>query len=351
MTTPQGLTAAATFENLLAGKILLDTGRVPLPGDASDRVTQLAAVAAQDAMDDAAWLPAEVTGPRTALVVGTSKGPIERWVRNPSGGAVGSLFGLSEVGSDVIALLRISPHTRLTFSGACASSLHALIRAQALIERDQCDRVLVLAAESSISDFFHATFQRLGVLAPPGYGCRPFDRDRRGFTLSEAAAAVCLEHRPRGAGIAIERSMMLADAHHLTATDPDATALRYLLRHLSGTNAIDVVHAHGTGTALNDPAELSAIDTLTDQHPPAVYSHKAALGHTQGAAGLLSIAINVCIHRGHLIPPNAATRNPLQTRSANVRATPSVHTCGSSIAVAAGFGGPVGGVSMVCIGG
>jgi 3-oxoacyl-[acyl-carrier-protein] synthase II len=352
MVTPQGTTATATFDNIMAGRVLLDTGRVALAHDSADRVTQLAAVAAHEAIADAGWTAAALRGPRTALLIGTSKGPIERWIAASAGGAALSrpIFGMAELASDLNALLGLRPEFQLTYSAACASGLHAFIKAYCLIRQGACDRVLVVASESSLGALFQATFQRLGVLAPAGYGCRPFDRNRRGFTLSEAAAAVCLDHQPRPAGVIVNRAAMFADAHHLTATDPEAATLRHLLADLRGPNGIDFVHAHGTGTGLNDPAELAAIDALLGDSAPQVYSHKAALGHTQGAAGLLAVAINTIVHRSGRIPPNAATAAPLPTTSARLIAGGGKHRLTTSLAIAAGFGGPVAGVKLMATG-
>ena len=94
----------------------------------------------------------------------------------------------------------------MTLSAACASGIYALIRAVMMIQAGEVQRAIVVASESSLHALFTASFARLGVLAPPGYGCRPFDRQRQGFVISEAAAAVCLEapeflHNPRNRGL------------------------------------------------------------------------------------------------------------------------------------------------------
>ena len=65
-----------------------------------------------------------------------------------------------------------------------------------LIRSGQAKRVLVVASEASVHPLFLGSFARLGVLALPGVGCKPFDAEREGFLMSEAAAAVKLPSCP-----------------------------------------------------------------------------------------------------------------------------------------------------------
>ena len=90
----------------------------------------------------------------------------------------------------VRASLQLLDGPALTISAACASGLHALIRATMMIRGGEADRVLVVAAEASVSPIFLGSFRRMGVLPAEGVGCRPFDQARDGFLMSEAAA-VC----------------------------------------------------------------------------------------------------------------------------------------------------------------
>jgi 3-oxoacyl-[acyl-carrier-protein] synthase II len=235
---------------------------------------------------------------------------------------------------------------RLTLSAACASGLHALIRAAMSLAGGESQRALVVAVEAAVHPLFLASFQRLGVLAPQGHGCRPFDQNRRGFLMSEAAAAVCLQPAEQAAASPLPRLDCFAiggDATHLTATDPDAQTLRRLLQQVIDGRRVDLVHAHGTGTLLNDPAELSAIESAvaTTGSCPLVYSHKAALGHSQGAAGLVSVVVNCLCHRDAAVPPNVNTTHPLPTRAVRISQSAQRTPIRRSLAIASGFGGPV----------
>jgi len=347
LATALGANAQATWQNLLSGSVLRGVGRVPVVGDASlPRVSQLAVHVARDALADAGWSKEAPASDRTALVIGTSKGPIEAWLA----GQATSAFGLAAVAEDVAAAIGHTAGPRLTSSAACASGLHALIRAKELLDSGRCDRALIVAAESSIGPLFQATFTRLGVLARPEIGCRPFDKNREGFLLAEAAAAVCLEREAAASkgGIELAAGVLLSDAHHLTAPDPAGAAVEAAVRRLTVGRPVQLVHAHGTGTVLNDPAELDAISraVASAQHPVAIVSHKHAIGHTQGAAGLISVVLNVLIHRNSTVFGNANSPEVMPNAGVEVPTNSKKTVVAYSIALAAGFGGPIAAVRL-----
>ena len=189
LVTPLGAAASETWDALLAGRSIAGHSKVPIefpPG--LPRVSHLAIRAANEACG--AGVP-----DNAALVVATSKGPVESWLAPPSrlSDVMGPIdFGLSRVASDVAAALGIGG-PRLTVSTACASGLHALNRGVLMIETGEAHRVLVVAAEASVHPLFIGSFLRLGIIAGEEAGCRPFDQSREGFWISEAAAAVLLE--------------------------------------------------------------------------------------------------------------------------------------------------------------
>lgn len=282
-----------------------------------------------------------------AVVVGTSKGSVESWIEGEvSPPALGDI-------AEHIGDLTGTRGPRLTVSAACASGLHALIRGAMMIRHGDARQVLVVAAEASVHPLFLASFQRLGVLATSGAGCRPFDRKRSGFLMSEAAAAVVLEAEQNGHdspddGVYIDRFAIGGDATHLTGGDPGLRTLRHLLARVIDS-PVDLVHAHGTGTEANDEAELAAIESAIDEQatPPVLYSHKGALGHSLGASGLLSVVINCQAHASGAIPPNGQTRDPLPTTRVLLSSRALRRGIRRSVAIAAGFGGATAVVSLV----
>ena len=352
LVTALGATSEETWQALLAGRCIQDHAKVPLEFTGElPRASQLALKAAREALAQAAR---NDTARVDALVLGTSKGPIERWLDPPSKlSDVVTLghFGLSQPASDVANALGIAA-PRLTISAACASGLCALSRAAMLIEDGSARRVLVIAAEASVHPLFLASFQRLGVLPGPGIGCRPFDRNRDGFLMSEAAAAVVLEaadfrESPAGA-VRVERYRMTADATHLTGVDPEGRALRHAVTSVLAGTPVDLFHAHGTGTATNDPLELALFDEASRAWPtrPAIYSHKGALGHSLGAAGLVSVVLNTFCHRDGVVPGNIRTVEPLPSEHVAIVRTPVRRPISRSLVCAMGFGGPIAAVAL-----
>ena len=356
--TPFG-TLDETWDALLAGRFLRDHARVDSEGGSDEpRAIRLARRAV-------ARIDASRLDPGAAVVVGTSKGTVESWMRGARGtdAVCPSPEGLSDVAAALGSRFALRG-PRLTVSAACASGLHALVRGAMLIQSGEARQALIVATEASVHPLFLGSFRRLGVLARPGVGCRPFDQHREGFVMSEAAAAVLLEaegpnaESPRLANrgaveappVYLDRFALGADATHLTGGDPEARVLRHLLSRVIHDRPVDLFHAHGTGTESNDPTELAAIESNLGGCPnrPSLYSHKGALGHSLGAAGLLSVVLNCQSHATGVVPPNVQTRDPLPTSRVTISREPVPRPVRRSVAVAAGFGGAIAAVSLVC---
>jgi 3-oxoacyl-[acyl-carrier-protein] synthase II len=344
-----GRTADQTWQALLAGRSIADHARVP-GFSGPDRAIAMAHQAAAEALTGAGWTDADCRKPDSALFVGTSKGTIEAWMQFTAPDVhPGLRFGLSEIDFELARSFHFAGGPRLTISAACSSGLHALLRAAMALERGEARRALVVAVEASVHPLFISSFKRLGVLAPQGHGCRPFDYQRRGFVISEAAAAVCLESSDHPVGrpiVRIDAWAVGGDGTHLTGGDPAGKALRHLLQRVARPG-LDLVHAHATGTIVNDPVELAAIETIAGPSRPILYSHKGALGHSLGAAGLVSAVLNCMSHSHGVIPPNIRSTRPLPM--ADLRFSPDAihHPIKRSLALAAGFGGPLAVVSFV----
>lgn len=387
--TVLGNDVRSTWDAILAGRRVLDHTQSDIAlGPYGSRVAAIAADVAGQAVRDAGWHAGTLADPRTGLVIATSKGEVESWIaarslRNfnatfdhatdqslgktcPAGG-LGPGWGIGRLAGVVGSHLRMGPGPAITVSAACASGLHALGRACLMVRFGQVDRVLVVAAEASVHPVFVESFRRLGVLPPAGHGCRPFDKSRAGFVMTEAAAAVCVErvdasrqasspHRQPYAYV--DRFAIAGDASHITSSDPTGCTLRRMLDNVIDDRPVDFVHAHGTGTVVNDPVELAAIDetvgrfrnsnfkNATADAPVPVFSHKAHLGHTLGAAGLVAVALNCEIHRSGVIPGNIATCEPLPAINCEVPIDARSQTVGRSLSLAAGFGGAMGSVTL-----
>jgi 3-oxoacyl-(acyl-carrier-protein) synthase len=149
----------------------------------------------------------------------------------------------------------------------------------------------------------------------PAAASRPFDVDRDGFVIGEGSGILVLEReddaRARGATI---RALLAgygasADAHHMTAPEPNGDGARQaLLSALSdaglGAADIDHVNAHGTSTPLNDAVEGKVLRELLGGHAT-VTSTKGVVGHALGAAGAIEAALTTLTVQTGMVPPTA----------------------------------------------
>ncbi|MDN5869340.1 MAG: hypothetical protein L0H73_01255 [Nitrococcus sp.] len=198
-----------------------------------------------------------------------------------------------------------------TINTACSSGVHALMYAAAAIRRGDCARALVIGLECPGRVTF-AGFHSLLLFTQSH--CRPFDRNRDGLILGEAAAAIVLDAAPEGpdfTGMRLLSAATACDTSRITQIHPDAarTLMRGALRN-AGIDRVDAVKAHGTGTPDNDRAEAVAIAACVDVGRVPVTSLKSVLGHTLGACGILeTLAMATCWREGWL-PSTAGFREP-----------------------------------------
>ena len=115
------------------------------------------------------------------------------------------------------------------------------------------------------------------------------------------------------------------------------------------TDPIDVIHAHGTGTVLNDQLEFDAIDSVSEAFgtKPIVYSHKGMLGHSLGASGLVSIVLATEAHRVGQLPPMTTTTHPMRLVQGAYDRPVAGRPIRRSLILANGFGGPQTAVVLV----
>jgi 3-oxoacyl-[acyl-carrier-protein] synthase II len=199
----------------------------------------------------------------------------------------------------------------VTLSNACSASSFALGLAEDMLELGEADAVIVAGCES-ITESMFGLADRANPMHPEWV--RPFDRDRRGVVLGEGAAALVLEDgeraRRRGAPpLAWLRGVgMSCDAFHETA--PDTNGFQQAMRdaHRRGRvrpEQIDLLMAHGTGTALNDLNEILAFRSVFGATARAVMitAIKSMTGHTSGPSGLMSVITAIeCMREGR-VPP------------------------------------------------
>lgn len=209
---------------------------------------------------------------------------------------------------------------RLTAVTACSSSANSIGLAADMIQEGRIDAALAGGTDAHCK-MTYAGFNALQALDPNV--CRPFDRRRAGLSLGEGAAMFVLEEeehaRRRGAEILAEflGYGTSADAHHMTAPDPEGRgAVRAMRRALAEARvdptSVGYVNAHGTGTPQNDPIETRAVKEVFGDHAKrlGVSSTKSQTGHCLGAAGAIEILATVLALRHGFLPPTVNLEDP-----------------------------------------
>jgi 3-oxoacyl-(acyl-carrier-protein) synthase len=304
-----------------------------------DRVSQLALVAAREAMsqaglaDTSSWagLPPE----RFGVSVGTG-----------SGGAGSLDAAYTALLEQKVARLRpmtvvlamnnaTAAHLSMEFglkgpsstvSNACASSAMAIGDAFRQIRHGYADAMLVGGSEALLNRGSIKAWQAMQTLAkvhPDGAeaSCRPFSKDRSGLVLSEGAAMLVLEEwdaaTRRGANILAELVGYAAttDAHHLTQPDAygQARAMTLCLEDAAlNADDIDYLNAHGTATDVGDVVETNAIKLTYGSAAASlpISSTKAVHGHAMGAAGAIEFIASLMALRSGKLPPTAFLQTP-----------------------------------------
>lgn len=252
--------------------------------------------AAREALDQAAITDVETAPRRFGIVFGTNLGDVGRPVH--------------ELATDLGHQLGFEG-PMLTVCTACSSSTGAIGVARDLLLAGSVDVVLAGGADVLTPKVFSG-FHALGVLSSEP--CAPFSTPF-GTTLGEGAGFVVLETwaraRLRGgeALVSVSGYGLSGDGYHETSPDPRgrgvARAIRSAIRDAGLTpTEIGYVNAHGSGTEANDPSEWSGIQRgLEGSDRVWVSSSKGALGHAQGAAGVLEAIITILMMRRGLAPP------------------------------------------------
>ncbi len=353
--TALGTNAAATWASLLAGKsgICLDQPFAELPprplalvGSRPADLEDLLQLAVAEAIADADLaLPL----PDCGVVIGSSRSFQGRWehlARGASGAEYAWLEALPHMGAIAVARQIRSTGPVLAPMAACTTGLTAIFQGYELVRRGQCDRVIVGAAEVPITPLTLAGFEQLGALATTG--CYPFDPNREGLVLGEGAAVLVLESEaslreragPPPYGCILGAGFS-TDAYHRTAPDPELRGSRLALKNCllySGLKPdhVGYIHAHGTGTRLNDDHEVRL---LQEGFAPLPWmsSTKGATGHTLGASGAIGAAFCLLALRHGVLPPNVGDRGKgiyprLVTEAVAAEAT-------AALCLSFGFGG------------
>ncbi len=301
------------------------------------RFIHFAMAAAKEAVEDAGlhfnkWTPEQLD--RVGVAISTGGGGIEAVIEGThtlerKGPGQVSPFAIPAFsGSMAACMVSMTYHLTgpvITQVAACASSVIALIDGLRMIQRGECDVVLVGGSEAALVPMGFAALDNMGALSrrndDPTHASRPFDRDRDGFLFGEGAGILVMERADHalGRGARIEAEVLggalTADAFHVSAPEPTGRgatrAMTLALREAGVTpDEVDLIVAHGTSTPLNDVTETRAIKAALGAHARrvAITAPKSMTGHLLGAAGAMSALAAVGSIREAVIPPRSTWR-------------------------------------------
>ncbi len=327
----------------------------------------LGMAAAQQAVEDAGWMPDDDEGRlRTGVMIGSGIGGLqsiaetavllkERGPRRVSPFFIpGALINLVSGQVSIRYGFKGPNHAVVT---ACSTGAHAIGDASRLIQWGDADVMIAGGTESSICEIGIAGFNACKALSTrradsPETASRPYDADRDGFVMGAGAGVVVLEEyehaMARGARIYAEilGYGLSGDAYHITAPSENGEggyrAMESALKRAGLTpDAVDYINAHGTST-MADTIELGAVERLLgDAASRAVMSStKSSIGHLLGAAGAVEAIFCILAIRDGVCPPTINLDNPSVTPKLNLAANVKVERdVRVAISNSFGFGG------------
>ena len=272
------------------------------------KVEKLAILSATDAVQNAAIDP---SAPDVIFVFSTTKGNVE---------LLEDLRGYEPErpylwrSAQLIARHFGNPNEPVVVSNACISGCAAQVAAARLLLRHGYRYAVVIGADV-LSKFIISGFQSFKALSPEH--CRPFDADRTGLNLGEAAATIVYARDyadiPAGSPcVTLAAGAICNDANHISGPSRTAEGLFAAVSQvLDGFDVNDVafVNAHGTATRYNDDMESVAMDRAQLTGIP-VNSLKGYFGHTLGAAGILEVILSTQELLHHRVLRTAGCENP-----------------------------------------
>jgi 3-oxoacyl-[acyl-carrier-protein] synthase-1 len=199
-------------------------------------------------------------------------------------------------------------------STACSSSAKVFASAQRMISSGLIDAAVVGGVDSLCLTTLHG-FNSLELLSPEP--CRPFDRQRSGISIGEAAVFGLLtrtDTAPPPYSVQLLGIGESSDAYHMSSPHPDGLGARMAMTAALDSagltpSDIDYINLHGTATAGNDASEGNAVYSLFGNNVPCS-STKGMTGHTLGAAGALEAVIcSLALLQGFM-PGSPNTQTP-----------------------------------------
>lgn len=293
----------------------------------ADRVSQMAALAADEAIANAGLEIDEETGRRTACIIGTGIGGQDTFDQ--------AYFAMlrNNRRPHPLTILRLIPNSpsshvsirhklrgpAFAVSSACSTGAHSIGLCADMIRYGGADVGIAGASEAVLTYGALEAWLAMRILSTDL--CRPFSKNRNGLVIGEGAGVLVLEEeeraKKRGAPILarIAGFGMNADGNDMInpAVEGAAGAMSLALETVNVGDASSVyINAHGTGTLMNDPTETKAIRKVfgSDADALIVSSTKSMHGHLLGAAGGVECIASILALNNGVVPPTINYEQP-----------------------------------------
>ncbi|MBR4506138.1 MAG: 3-oxoacyl-ACP synthase [Bacteroidales bacterium] len=347
--SPLGATTWENYQAVMAGQCALKQYSLPdgslYTASLFDRILenledldkptffeQICIVSASDAIARAGIDP---KSPRCRFFLSTTKGNVHLLAKGETERA---LLGTS---ANLICRHFGNPNPPLVVSNACISCLSAQIVAMRSIEAGLCDTAVVIGCDVQ-SEFIISGFQCLHALSPDQ--CRPFDKDRCGLNLGEAAATIVYAESKHSTLLSqtkwvAEGGAMCNDANHISGPSRTGEGSYRCLQALDiNKDELAFISVHGTSTLYNDEMESIAIDRAGLADVP-LFSLKGIYGHTMGAAGVLETILSMQAVEHGVVFGTRGFENLGVSRQVNVSVDCRTTNKQSFVKLLSGFGG------------
>ena len=296
-----------------------------------DRYTQLALIAAEQAVVDSGMDLEKIDKDEIGVVFGVGIGGIRTFedevkyygVHEQEGPKFNPFFipkMIADIAAGQISIKYGFHGPNFTTTSACASSSNALGDAFNQIRLGKANAILAGGSESAICACGVGGFNAMKALSTrndePEKASRPFSASRDGFIMAEGAGCLVLEElehaKARGAKIYAEMvgEGESADAYHITASHPEGLGAKLVMqRALKDANLkpedVDYINVHGTSTHVGDISEARAIKEVFGDaaYKLNISSTKSMTGHLLGAAGAVEAMICVLSVKNDIVPP------------------------------------------------
>ncbi len=308
----------------------------PKSAKRTDRFTQFAMAASKMALEDSGLDLDTIDRNRFGVMIGSGIGGLSSMEeeckrlleRGPSRVSPFTIaMMISNMASGIVSMEYDLRGPNMCIVTACATANNSLGEAWRIIKFGDADGFIAGGCEATITPLGIGGFSAMKAVSlrndEPEKACRPFDRDRDGFIMSEGAGIMILEEyehaKRRGAQIYCEITGYgcTADAYHMTAPMPEgegaARAMQVAMKHgRVNPGEIDYINAHATSTGLGDICETKAIKLALGDHAKKtmVSATKSMTGHLLGAAGGVELAACALAIKHGVVPPTINHETP-----------------------------------------